>query len=242
MNGLGLVVFCACGRVGFDANDAASVDDGSLASDAKPLECEDIPGILFCDGFEGGTKLGTFEAAPPSFVDADADQAFRGLTSLHAHTTRAVEPAWYLDSVLPALSSGEVHARWYLYYPSSNPSQTFASIHIISSTGPNTGVVVGATNGMLDVSATENDIIHVSTVDVPLDRWFCVQLRFTIETAGTVETWIDGAAAASLAGVDTQPLGGLTNVHAGLFTGPAGGANDMWTDELAIGTQPIACL
>jgi hypothetical protein len=240
---LGFVVICACGRVGFDA--PASLDGPSSDADnidAKPLDCEDLPGILFCDGFEGGSKLAGFEATPPSSVEADAARAFRGSTSLHARTTRAVEPAWYIGTVLPALSSGEVHARWYLYYPSSNPSQTFASIHVIDAAGPNTGVVMGATNGMIDVVATENNELHVSAVAMPLDRWFCVQLRFTIATVGIVETWIDGAPAARLDGVDTQPIGGLSNVHAGLFTAANGGINEMWTDELAIGTQPIGCL
>lgn len=113
---------------------------------------------------------------------------------------------------------------------------------MISNMAPNRGVVFGATAGFADIAATENADSNISGVALPLDRWFCVQLHFSIGASSVVETWIDGTPAGRLDGVDTLVAGGISNVHAGLFTAVDGGVNDLWTDEMAIGTQPIACL
>ncbi len=239
-----LVVVCACGRIGFAPDDTASDAALSDAStpDATQVACEDLPGILFCDSFENVTKLGTAETTAPGFVRIDGERVFRGETSLHARTTQAPEASWAIGGVLPSIESGELYARWYLYFPSSNPARSIATIHLIGSITPFFGVIFGATEGAIDVSASKDDALDISDVPMPLDRWFCVQLRMTIGSSATVETWVDGTPAARLDNVDTQPMGGIANVHAGLFTAVVGGINDLWTDELAIGAQPIDCL
>lgn len=242
---IGLAVLCACGRIGFDGHGTSPPDGSGSGSDgpgSSEVACEDLPGILFCDGFESGSMLDFSEATPPSFVAVDAEQVYRGQAALHARTTRGGEPAWLVGTVLPGLTSGELYARWYHYYPSSAPSRTWASIHIISNTPPHRGVVFGTTNGAVEVLATQNMDFHTSTVIIPFDRWFCVQMRITIGTAGSVATWIDGIPAARLDNVVTRPTAGdIENVHAGMFNADPVGANDLWTDELAIGTEPIDC-
>lgn len=250
--GIGLVALCACGRLGFEPSghyDAAHPDGDGLGPGPGPggdgprpnVPCEQLPGILYCDGFDGSSDLTTIEAAAPSFVTFDSQRAIRG-QSLHARTTRAVEPAWRVGTVLPSLTSGELYVRWYHYYPSSSPAHTWASIHVISNTPPYPGIIFGATDNRVEVVASQNLDVHTSNVEIPRDRWFCLQMRIVISTAGTIESWIDGVPAARLDGVVTlPPQGAIENVHAGMFNALDAGPNDLWTDELAIGTLPIDC-
>lgn len=230
-------MLASCGRIAFDPG----------AQDATPSEvtitaCDTIPGIVFCEDFEGPPKLVSVEAEPPSLVVADTSRAYRGATSLHARTTRAVEAAWRLGGVLPTVTGGELYARWYHYEPSTNPHRRIGSIHLVESSPPFNGVIFGLTDGNIDVSSTAAGAINVSSVAMPQDRWTCLQLRVVIAAAGgTVESWVDGVPAARLDNVGTLPATGYRNVHAGLFgAGPAADI-DLWTDEVAVGTMPIAC-
>src|SRR5262245_16010279 len=103
----------ACGRLHFDNDD----DD----DDARPLDatvCDDnLPGVLFCEGFEGTPQLTIDEATAPSTVGPDTMQVYRGARSLHSRATRVSEPAWQVGTVLPSVTTGMLYVRWYQYVP-----------------------------------------------------------------------------------------------------------------------------
>jgi len=87
----GLAVFAlgACGRLGFDAQNAAGGDAAggdTAGSDATPASRCGLSTAITCDGFEAGT------IDPPWQIDTsqgtlvvDATRAYRGAYSVHAH-------------------------------------------------------------------------------------------------------------------------------------------------------------
>jgi hypothetical protein len=232
-----------CGRVGFDARDDATRDDATRDVAELATRCGQITGELFCEGFEGEPMLGSLQATAPSFALVETTHSFRGARALHARTEGAQEPAWVLGTVLPDLVAGELHARWYIYVPSGAAKLELASVHLVDAVFPHRGVIVGVHEGMMDLTATETGDYLVSQVAVPRDRWACVQLHVTIsQTAGVVESWLDGVSTGRFTGIDTLPAVSYRSVHAGMFaTSLATEPQELWTDELAVATLPIAC-
>jgi hypothetical protein len=236
--GIAIVAASACGRLGFD--ERAEGDGGVSTLDTTV--CDELSSLLFCEDFEADSPLTTIEATPPSFVIADESLPYRGLRSLHGHTTRPLEPAWILGGPLPAVMSGELHARWYLYVPAQPVEIIMASVHLLEQPAPNHGVDFSFTTTGVQISCTAAGEVGTATQAVPRDRWTCIQLRIVIDDiAGSVETFIDDVPSAALFGVDTLPAAGYKNVHAGLFAGGATNPMDLWTDELVIATTPIGC-
>ncbi len=236
-------VLAACGRLSFDPRDDASTGSPDT-SQLDSTICDDgLPGVLFCEGFEGPPQLTTVEANAPTFVVADSSQVYRGSRSLHAHSTRLGEPAWILGGALPSVTSGELWARWYIYVPASPPQISIASVHILDQIAPNDGVIFGFTDLEIDVSATEPNAYNEVPFSIVRDAWHCVQLHIVIaDTGGRVETWFDEMPGPTLVDVDTLPPNGYRNVHAGMWAAANGTTPmDLWTDELVIGTQAIAC-
>jgi hypothetical protein len=223
-------VLAACGRLGFDPL-------------APPSPCSGLDEVLFCETFEGESMLPTEDATAPGFVRTDEEEAFRGLRSLHARTTGANEPAWRLGAALPDVVDGELFVRWYLYLPSSVANPQMASVHVVDSIFPFGGIIFGIQDGRPLTSSSITGGSIDGPVPVPRDRWFCVQLHIVIsETAGVVETTVDGEAAGTLEDTDTLPQNNYRNLHAGLFaTSLATGPQELWTDELVAAREPIPC-
>jgi len=238
-----LCCLAGCGRIDFDARaDGGAAGDGSASLD--PTICDDgLPGVLFCESFEGAPQLTTVEAAAPTYVVADGSEIYRGQRALHSHSTRLGEPAWILGGALPAIMSGEVWARWYLYVPSEPVVIDMASVHIVDMQAPNNGMVFGFTDTFVQIWSTEAAMAGNFTYAFPRDRWVCVRQHIVIADAGgSVETWLDATPGPAMTGIDTLPAGGYTNVHAGMWASNIGSAPmDLQTDELVIGRSSIPC-
>jgi hypothetical protein len=237
-----LVLLVGCGRLGFPSEPPtdAATDARTDAGDAMPPEpCPALPGQIFCESFEGTNGL-PISAGNVAVVDT---RAFRGTHSQYAMTTGASEASWQIGLVLPTITSGDLYARWYTYVPSSITNLQLASVHLVENDLPFHGVIYGVDDNHADVSCSEATLTATSTITVPRDRWVCAQMHVHIsDTAGSVDGTIDGQTLPSLDNIDTLPAGGYHNVHCGLYaTGFATEPMEVWTDELAIGTQPIDC-
>ena len=53
-------------------------------------------------------------------------------------------------------------------------------------------------------------------MEVPRDRWFCMQYHAVIGVMGSVEVLAEGETVVSATGIDTLPMGGIQNVEVGL--------------------------
>lgn len=83
----------------------------------------------------------------------------------------------------------------------------------------------------------------MSAVSVPRDTWHCIQLEVKVsDAAGAVTLRLDGTAVQSLTGVNTRPVGGISNGNAGvLYIAPAGATGEVWFDEVALAASPLPC-
>lgn len=235
------MLVAGCGRAGFDALASDAAPDTAAEDALARVPCAAVPGQLFCESFEEPTSpLSTVEGT----VAIDSARVFRGAKSQHAQTTGTSEPAWMLGAVLPDVVAGDLHARWWVYVPASAPAGQLATVHMVDAAAPFHGVILGVQNDVVDVTCSEAGMTAISTVTLPRDRWVCLQLHVAIAdgTGGMVEAAVDGAQVAELAGIDTLPANGYRNVHVGLYaTALATGPEELWSDELAVGTLPIAC-
>ena len=239
MRWLVLLVGSGCGRVGFDATPTdVFADSGADTFDAGP-PCPALPGIEFCESFEGAPKLGTLVGN----VTVDPLRAYRGTMSQHAATTAASETSWQIGQVLPTLTSGDLYARWFVYLPGTVTSAHLASVHLVENLPPFHGIIFGVRDGVAELTSTEAGITAFSTVSIPRDRWVCLQMHVQIsDTAGAIDGAVDGQPFGVKTNIDTAPAAGYRNVHVGVFsTGFATGPIEMWSDDVAVGTQPIPC-
>jgi hypothetical protein len=205
--------------------------------------CDDgLPGVLFCEDFEGTPKLAFTEATAPSTAAYVDTMPYRGMRSQHAHATRLSEPAWQLDSVLPSITNGELYARWYLYIPASSALVDMSALQIIESSLPYHGFIFLIKGGEVTVYTNAGDMATLPFA-FPRDRWTCMRVSIVVAAAGgSLATYIDDTPGPALANIDTLPAGGYRDVHAGIFSGASAQLpQDLWTDELVVGTSPIPC-
>ena len=237
-----------CGRVAFDARDDANamLGDGDNPGDGAldVTACDDgLPGVVFCEDFEGTPQLPGAEAQAPSFVTPDTTNPYRGARSLHSRVTRTNEQSWLVGSPLANLTSGELYARWYLFVPGAPQSIDIASVHIIEQVAPFDGFHLGINGGGIYAINRNMTGSGVQPIAFPRDRWVCIQVRIVIAaTNGSIETWIDEAVGPTTLNADTSPAAGFRNLHAGIYSAvPNTVPLDVWTDEVALGTMPIPC-
>jgi hypothetical protein len=240
----GVILASGCGRLGFEIGGSGGVDGGG-DGDASALDdtiCDEIAGLLLCEPLDGTASLPTVHAFPPNTLEFDTSRRYRGLASQHSHTETSSSVAWRLGQRLGRITTGDLHARWYMYMPSSI-TQPIASIHLLEDTMPFHGVAFGVNNGRPEVAYTGGGTA-ASSAPMPRDRWTCVQVHVLVDpSAGLVEFWIDGVLSGRVDALNTLPATGYNNVHIGHFSGGAPHTEiaDVWTDEVAIGTFPIPC-
>jgi len=145
--------------------------------------------------------------------------------------------------VLPYVTSGELHARWHVYIPSSVIDVQLASVHLVDDTFPYHGLIFSLREGMAEVTSSEAGTTTALMLPIPRDRWVCAQMYVRIaDIGGEIGGAIDGGPFSAITNIDTLPPFGFRNVHVGLFaTSLATGPMEIWTDEVAVGTQPIPC-
>jgi hypothetical protein len=235
MRAWAFVLIAGCGRIGFDGQPV----DAVIGTIDAPPPCPPRPGLLFCESFEETPALTT----TAGMVDIDATRAHRGSRSQHAQATGINVPGWQLGGVLPYVTSGDLYVRWHVYVPSTIVNVNLASVHLVEMDTPFRGLIYGFQDGMAEVASSEASATSTSTIAVPRDRWVCAQMHVVIaDTGGRIEGALDEQLIAPVLDIDTLPTGGFRNVHAGVFsTALATEPMEMWTDELAIGTQPIPC-
>jgi hypothetical protein len=232
MRGWMVLLVAGCGRVDFDARiDAPLPDDSTMA-----VACPSLPGLLFCESFEGDARL---EFAIGD-VEASTVRAYRGARSQHASTQGIDEESWQIGQVLPFLANGEVYARWYMYLPSTVTDASFSIIHMVEDSLPYHGVIFALRDGNAELLNSESNTTAPSTVSIPRDRWVCAQMHVSIGDTGSFDGSLDGMPLTPMANVDTLPAAAYRNVHSGIYS-TSSSLVEVWTDEIAVGTLPIPC-
>jgi hypothetical protein len=248
----GVLLACAalggCGRWAFDPLDDGT-DAASGGSDSMdPVAC--AAGVLACDSFEQGlTTVGWNRITGNGAIDVDTTRAYRGTTSIHAHTnpipsTTTTNPKAVLQLQQGLPITGTLHARLWIYIPSPHSSSEFDQlINFTDASGD--GISLGTRNGVITANDyTDTTYAESATAQLPVDRWACLQLSIPSGTTGTTRVYLDGAEVTDVAlpkpTVQPEP----TRVELGVqwvATVSNWPATDLWFDDVIVDDQPITC-
>jgi hypothetical protein len=244
--------------------DAASSASG--AGSAGP--CSALP---LCDGFEsdavgGPPSASLWSIAQPDCTGSgtlavDDSQAHSG-----AHSVRVNGGGGYCDhifidnmAVMPTLAP-EVYARFFirLATPLGDGHVSFLAMNDAADKGGD--VRMGGQDAILMYNRQSDDATLPTlsptgvglSVAIAANTWTCVELHFD-ETAGTIDTWVNGAEVAGLvengtpvADVSTQWLAeagwkpALTDFRLG-WESYSGQTMTLWFDDVALASQRIGC-
>jgi hypothetical protein len=204
----------------------------------KPTSCLDRPGTVFCDDFEAATL-----AAWPDLDGAPARQT----TVVHAGAGALVvaSEGAQLTSVsteLAPITTGSLSFRAWMFFPAL---PGLAKVNLLSINGvASDSIIVLADQDELRVFSVAGDPVTVTTgVDVPRDRWFCLELHADLAaTGGALRLDLDGTQIGGQAGVTTIGDGGYNGISAGaLFADADQDPLTFYIDDVALSTQPVGC-
>ena len=260
-----LLAAAGCGRVGFDpragvaGNDAAAIDstaggggggggDASMGSDGPAgldsTSCDDVhAGALFCDGFEGA-PVWTGQRMQSATVTVSTENVYRGSSALKVSLAGGATSAgsFYAMNPLGGITTGKLYIRGYFYIPSGTPATHLLLLWAAGTgTPPANGVGYAVDN---EFAYGENNIKPVgfsAGVDVPRDKWTCLEMEIDIGTTGNLSWTVDGAFGGGVGGNDV-PTGGYQRFEVGVVDAPSTQAPiDVYVDEVVADTAPIGC-
>jgi hypothetical protein len=215
--------------------------------DAGIGECGDAhAAALICSGFERDEIAADF--ADTVVVNAGAlerstERVHAGTGALHA-SSDAVESVAVVLATFPALFSGELHLRAYLYVPADLPTETINIFFVGDQPVPDpfTGLDFNLEHGALQVFSSPSDR-RTGGLTIPRDRWFCLRARIAIDDAGSVEAFIDEESALDVTGIDTLPPAGVHLFRAGVDWSSAQAAFfEIYIDDVVLDTAEVECL
>ncbi len=228
------------------ARNDASLSDAAPASDASrsALGCDAPPqGSVWCADFDTQIPGGSYQDAFRGDTSLVSTLSYRGAGSLEAHVWRSRGYA-ALSADLTGYTATTVHARGYLFVSSGIVTDDFTVFHLGHWSTPLGGTDIDVTAGKLESYSYASGTIVESGVDIPRDRWFCLQVSIELaESTGSVRVKIDGNQIIDAPNLATLPAEGLTDFAMGLpWTGSKQPELSVFIDEVAVGEAPIDCL
>jgi hypothetical protein len=224
-----------------DAGDSAT----SSPADAAAGECAAAhQNALFCAGFEPSdlhdewssvSQTGTGE------VERVVDVVHSGSASLRA-TSAAAGTYAVVVADLPALRSGELHVRSYVYVPAAQPTQIM-NLLFVGDSGDLQGVDLNLDDGAVQLFSHQSAQRYTDTRSIPRDRWFCLRLSLSIDDRrGVVRVFVDERMALQTAAFDTLPDDGVSQLRLGIdWSSEQEAFFEVYFDDVVIDTQPVSC-
>jgi hypothetical protein len=209
--------------------------------------CQAYEGALVCSGFERpdlSEWSDVIVVNQASVAQTDA-RAHEGEGALHA-ASRGDESAGVVAAEFPAVTSGEVYLRAYVFVPAEPITETMNLFFLgdYATPDPFAGTDFNIERDALSIYSPGNAPDRVTSATLfPRDRWVCFELAMTLsKDAGAVRVSLDGALGLEQTGMNTLPDGGVHLLRAGvdwssLQTAPF----DVYIDDLVVDTAPIGC-
>jgi hypothetical protein len=205
-------------------------------------------GAVLCSGFEG-PDLAPDWSAPmiemAGAVERSTVRAHTGQSSLHA-VSRAMMSVGVVAADFPAVLSGALYLRVYVYVPANLPTETMNIFFLGAQPTPDPfiGVDFNLQNGAVQVySPQANPDRQTGSLKIPRDRWFCFRASMPISKQGSVQVFVDDQLALDAKGIDTLPAGGVRELRAGVdWSSEQDAFFEIYMDDLVLDTAPVACL
>lgn len=237
MRGASVVVLAACGRVGFDA---VPDRDGPIGDPADAFV--DCGPATFCDGFEDpalAVWTGT-ETTGGSTIVRDGAFGYRG-ASLHATSPAGGDIAVRSVDVFATVQT-EIWVRAFIYAPSGFE----LDLEPVELTDPATShqLVMSLYTDGADVHSHNfgTDFMLDSTVATPRDRWVCYEMQVVLGSPGSIVLYQDGTALLAAPSMNVVPPNNdLRRTRVGIASKPTTLGENLFVDNVAVGTTRIAC-
>lgn len=241
------------------STDSGSMDSGPIDSDGggfddpkRTEQCPDIPGAVFCDGFEKDDDFDVWTYPFPrnGEVTRSTTTVRSGSGSLRAYThpnnnANDQTAARMSIEAVDHMTSGNLWARFYYYVPDWVEANPYFSTGVLSAIDTpylgfsalitSSGMALGSLG---DTTAADPDYVF------PREQWMCVEMRVTIAEApqGNWAFYVEGAPIVGESGRDTRPDQGYSVFEVGIHFTPYGhGEVEAYVDDVVVGTERIGC-
>jgi hypothetical protein len=198
-----------------------------------------------CTALDGIGWGSWYTAVHDGSLESVTSPAFRGGRAARATSTPGeARQAMIGKHFSTGVSSGKVHARAYVYVPSTVDITAISVLSLSERVFPYQGLGVSlGPAGVLVANLTKAGLnIDSGTYTFPRDRWNCVQMLIDVGATGGFEIRVDGTVAVSGTGVDTSLASGYGAMNAGItYTAGPQAAAEVFIDEVAAGTSPLPC-
>lgn len=140
------------------------------------------------------------------------------------------------------MTTGSLNLRAWMLFPAL-PSLAKVNLMSIDGVASDSITVLADQDELRVFSAAAPPVTVTTGVDVPRDRWFCLELHADLAaTGGAIRLDLDGAQIGGQPGISTIGDGGYGGISAGaLFVDPAQAPLTFYIDDVALSTQPVGC-
>ncbi len=210
---------------------------------------------VFCDGFEGSTKLGAAwtvdNSVSANVVEVVSDKAHTGTNSVHMHFTTASGATFIHETMGFPAPMNSLWGRVWLF-AMTDPMSTGHDVYIEASDGvpgtmTNHGVRPLNTSGgsmevNIDPNATGGEDSKSANMPMPRGVWTCFEWQIAATgSTGSVSLFMGGGAT-PIATVAKTAIPALVMQRVGYEHYNADKAvGDLWIDDFALGTLRINC-
>jgi hypothetical protein len=210
--------------------------------------CSAHHAALMCSGFEQPDLSEWSEVLIESdaHIEQSDARAHSGAGSLFAESTGAKSSAVVAKEFAP-LMAGELYLRAYVYVPDNLPTHTMNILFLgdYATPDPFRGVDLNLEDGALSiyVPASRPDRVTSTTLVIPRDHWFCLQIALTVSSnAGAITVRVDGDVALEQKNMNTRSSGGVHLLRAGIdWSSGQTERFDFNLDDLVLDTVSIDC-
>jgi hypothetical protein len=180
-------------------------------------------------------------------IERSSLRAHSGMASLRAQSHDANSVAVVVARFAP-LHSGNLYLRAHLYVPGQQPTETMNVFFIGARPDPEpepfVGMDLNLEQGALQVYSPQAEPHRqTGSYRIPRDRWFCLRAEIEIGDRAQVSLFVDEQLALRATQVDSAPPEGVHMLRAGVDWSSGQQASfELFIDDLALDTRPIACL
>ncbi|HEX4335240.1 MAG TPA: hypothetical protein VH062_04960 [Polyangiaceae bacterium] len=210
--------------------------------------CASHQDAIFCSGFERPdlSDWSRVIVVNDAHVEQTETRSFEGRGALHAASEDQQSTAVVAKEFDP-VTSGELYLRTHLYVPGGLPTRTMNIFFLgdFATPDPFEGVDFNLEDGALSTYVPHDspDRFTSTTLTIPRDRWFCMQVHMTVADGdGALTIDVDGQTGLDEKGMHTLPPGGIHLLRAGidwssLQTDPF----DYYIDDLVLSRTAVDC-
>jgi hypothetical protein len=243
-----MIRFGAAGGVLLGAITLAGCDDGAyVIGRFRDESCDAYRSAVACSGFEK-PDLSDWTGVlveNQGHVEQTEDRSHDGRGSLHADSTAAKSAAVVAKEFSP-VKDGELYLREFLYVP-EGPTKTINILFLgdYATPDPFKGVDFNLEDGALStyVPGDNPDRFTSTSLVIPRDRWFCLQVEMTVSPdAGALTMRVDGELGLEQKNMNTRPAAGVHLLRTGVdWSSEQADPFEFYVDDLVLSTEPVDC-